>query len=289
MSKQTAITVKRQAIDVMSLGNAFAGSGYFSDATQQSQAVVKILAGQELGLGPMASMSGIHIIQGKPSLSSNMMAAVIKNHPVYDYKVKENTAERVTLEFYADNELLGVSDFSMEDAKTAELSTGKNKHSWKKFPRNMLFARALSNGAKWYCPDAFSGVAPYTPDELDAVIDGDSGEVIEGEPTGYAHTGEVYPSDDTSIWLPSLAEFQAQCENDFSMDWNTIKGIIKNECGYDGFKSDKATEIYKCLVNWFNNEKQPETTPEEDLAAAFPVEQPSVVVVQPEAEPVTYE
>jgi hypothetical protein len=29
----------------------------------------------------------------------------------------------------------------------------------------MLYARALSNGAKWYCPDVFGGPI-YTPDEL---------------------------------------------------------------------------------------------------------------------------
>jgi hypothetical protein len=40
----------------------------------------------------------------------------------------------------------------------------------------MLYARALSNGAKWYCPDVFGGPI-YTPDELGAVVDGETGEL----------------------------------------------------------------------------------------------------------------
>jgi len=63
----------------------------------------------------------------------------------------------------------------MADAKAAGLD---QKDNWKKYKRNMLFARALSNGQKWYAPDVFNGATVYTPDELGADVDGD-GNVIE--------------------------------------------------------------------------------------------------------------
>ena len=45
----------------------------------------------------------------------------------------------------------------------------------------MLFARAMSNGVRWFCPDV--AMTPlYTPAELSAQVDGESGEVIEAEP-----------------------------------------------------------------------------------------------------------
>jgi hypothetical protein len=44
----------------------------------------------------------------------------------------------------------------------------------------MLFARAISNGAKFYCPDAFAGAPVYTPDELGAEIDPETGELRRG-------------------------------------------------------------------------------------------------------------
>jgi len=67
----------------------------------------------------------------------------------------------------------------MEDAGNAGLIARDN---WKKYPRNMLFSRAMSNGAKWHCPDVGAGAPIYTPDELGADVD-DEGAVIPGQYT----------------------------------------------------------------------------------------------------------
>jgi recombinational DNA repair protein RecT len=53
----------------------------------------------------------------------------------------------------------------MKDAKAAGLD---GKDVWKKYPRNMLFGRAMTNGCRWYCPDIFGGKSVYTPEELNA-------------------------------------------------------------------------------------------------------------------------
>lgn len=54
--------------DIQRLGNILAASGYFSDAREMAQAAVKVMAGQELGIPPVASMMGINIIKGKVAL-----------------------------------------------------------------------------------------------------------------------------------------------------------------------------------------------------------------------------
>jgi hypothetical protein len=38
-----------------------------------------------------------------------------------------------------------------------------------KFPANMLFARAISNGVKWFTPDVFQGPV-YVPEEMGGVV-----------------------------------------------------------------------------------------------------------------------
>ena len=38
-------------------------SGYWPDAKSEAQAIVKVMAGAELGLPPFASMTGIHIVE----------------------------------------------------------------------------------------------------------------------------------------------------------------------------------------------------------------------------------
>lgn len=166
--------------DLARLGNMLAQSGYFTDAREAAQAGVKVLAGLEMGIGAFAAMSGIHIIEGKPSVGAGLMAAAVKRHPKYDYRVKRHDAEACVVTFYEDGEVVGESSFTIEDAKQAGVAFKSRQGyptPWAKNPRNMLFARALSNGVRWYCPDVFD-VSTYTPEELGAATD-DEGNIID--------------------------------------------------------------------------------------------------------------
>lgn len=145
--------------EITALGKIFAESGLFTDVKSQSQAVVRILAGQEIGIPAFAAISGIHIIQGKPTIGAGLMASRVKGSGKYDYKVKEHTDKVCSIDYYQGDTMIGNSTFTIEDAKKAQT---KNLD---KFPKNMLFARAMSNGVKWYTPDIFAGPV-YTPEEM---------------------------------------------------------------------------------------------------------------------------
>lgn len=145
--------------DIMVMAKTFAESGMFTDAKQLGQAFVKIQAGQEIGIPPFAAMSGIHIIQGKPTIGAGLIASTVKGSGKYDYKVVEMNEKICSIDFYQGKENIGNSTFTIEDAKKA---LTKNID---KFPKNMLFARAISNGVKWFCPDVFSGPV-YVPEEM---------------------------------------------------------------------------------------------------------------------------
>lgn len=159
-----------QTLDqVRYLGEVFHQSGFFSDVTDASKAIVKILAGREIGLGAMASMTGILMIRGKPTLSANTMLAVLLRSGRYKHEVLKHTNTECQIRFLRRDDLerrweeVGISSFTMEDAKAANLTMNE---TYRKYPRNMLFARAVSNGCKWFAPDVFCGVTPYTPEEL---------------------------------------------------------------------------------------------------------------------------
>lgn len=168
-------------MDTMRLGEVLAKSGYFQDARDAAQAVVKVLAGRELGIGPVASMTGIYLVKGRVTLSANLMAAQIKRSGKYDYRVTKMDDKGCTVEFFQGGQPIGISSFDEADARAAGLLGGDN---WKKFPRNMYFSRAMSNGAKWFCPDVFSGPV-YTPDELQggaSYVDTTTGEIVDAAP-----------------------------------------------------------------------------------------------------------
>jgi hypothetical protein len=159
--------------DIMVMAKNFAESGMFTDAKQAVQAFVKIQAGQEIGLPPFASMSGIHIIQGKPTLGAGVIASAVKGSGKYDYKVKQMNETICSIDFFQGTENIGNSTFTIEEAKKA------GTKNIDKFPKNMLFARAISNGVKWFCPDVFSGPV-YVPEEMpEQTIDTPHVEVIE--------------------------------------------------------------------------------------------------------------
>lgn len=161
--------------DAERAARAMSASGFFADSKQASQAVVKILAGHELGFGPFASMTGVAIIQGKPAIGANLMAAALKRTGKYNYRVTKNTDKEVEIVFFEGGQEIGRSSFTWEDAVKAQLSS---KDIWKKYPRNMLFARALSNGIRWYTPDIYNGATVYTPEEMGAVVDDEGNAII---------------------------------------------------------------------------------------------------------------
>lgn len=158
--------------ETLQIATAMVKSKYFQDIASEDQATVKILAGREMGLQPFAAMVGIHIIQGRPALGANLIASLIKNDPRYNYKVVELTEKVCSIDFYEQGEKAGNSTFTAEDAKKA------GTKNMEKYPKNMLFARAISNGAKWYAAGIFGGSPVYTPEELGADTD-EEGNIIE--------------------------------------------------------------------------------------------------------------
>lgn len=174
MTKNGTALVIRDDMDLMTLGNIMVRSGYFSDVKDASQAIIKILAGRELGFSALVSMAGIHIIRGRVTVGANLLAALIKRSSKYNYKIIKLDNAVCELAFFEEGEEAGISVFTIEDAKKAGCQ------NLDKFPRNMLFARALSNGVRWFAPD-ISNVPIYTPEEMGATVN-DEGEIIDIAP-----------------------------------------------------------------------------------------------------------
>lgn len=197
------------------VGQAAAEAGQYG-SRNAAELALRVQYGLEIGLGPAQSLTAIHVVQGNPSLTAGAIAAKIKGSGRYNYRVTEHTDEACTVVVYENGEEAGTSRFTMDDAKAAGLLANAQ---WKKYPRNMLFARAVSNAARWYAADVFGG-AVYTPDELGATVDPESGEVIDGTVTEHRAPAFDYEAE----WQRMVA---------YCGDESTAKGFV----GVTGLKS----------------------------------------------------
>lgn len=161
-TNQNQLSPKLDLAELMEIGKAFAESGMFPDVTKAAQAMVKIVAGQEIGIKPFAAMSGIHIIKGKTTIGAGIIASSVKGSGKYDYTINQLDDKACNIDFFEGKKKIGNSTFTIEDARKA------GTQNLDKFPKNMLFARAISNGVKWYCPDVFNGPV-YTPEEMETI------------------------------------------------------------------------------------------------------------------------
>jgi hypothetical protein len=185
--------------EIRELAEVFVASKMFPDVESLAQAMVKIKAGDELGFSPFVSMGGVHIIKGKASLGATLQASVIRDSGRYRYDVFELTDTRCVLVFSErinamQWQKLGESVFTIEDAKAAKLYDSGGD-MYKKYARNMLFSRALTNGMRWYCPDllraADGDAVSYVDFDVDQVV-GDTAATAEGEAQIQEHVdGEV--------------------------------------------------------------------------------------------------
>lgn len=129
-----------------------------------------------LGVAPIHAITSIHVIEGKPSASADLIAAMVRKA---GHKLRITGDDRqctAVLIRQDDPDFEFRAAWTMDKAKAANL-TGKDV--WRKYPGAMLRSRAITEVARMGAPDALYGVI-YTPEELDAPVD-ESGEPILNE------------------------------------------------------------------------------------------------------------
>ena len=185
------------------------------------QALAVILMGRELGIGPTTALSNIVIAAGKPTLGASLVGALIQKSGKYGYTVTEMTDQQVSIDFFEKLtnyngqgvRALGVSTFTIQDAQRAKLS---GSQTWQQYPRNLLLARAMTNGARWYCPEVFGG-AIYDPEELG--VTPVTAAPLEGGQGAVGENGDATPS----VSSPSRGAAEAASAEE---GW-TVEGLLE--------------------------------------------------------------
>lgn len=204
-------------------------SGFLPSAVNTPEkAIAIILKGKELGLPMMQSLSSIHVIQGKPTISAELMAALVfQKMPSAILNCVESTDKVATYEAQRPNGKLTKMSFTWEDAVKAGV-TGKD--NWKNYTAAMLRARACSAICRVVFPDAIMGV--YTPDELGAITD-EEGAPIDVTPEPVAPESQEVVATDKDKLLGEMLDYCSDASGDVDFDlWKTVMdGLQKKKDG----------------------------------------------------------
>jgi hypothetical protein len=130
---------------------------------KEADILMTMMAGRELGLGPIASLRLIHIIEGKPSMAAELIAALCLRSPVCEgVDLDESTATKATYTATRKGRKPVTMSFTLDEAKLAGLV---GKDNWRKYPAAMLRARCVAALCRAVFPDVVGGL--YDPDELE--------------------------------------------------------------------------------------------------------------------------
>lgn len=132
------------------------------------KAVVIILQGRELGIAPIAALNNITVIQGKATVSPQLMLALInKSGELEDFDITDDgKACKVTMK--RRRKTPHTETFSQDDAVRMRLAA---KPNWQVQPQTMRKWRAVAACARIVFPDVIMGF--YSPEELGADVSED--------------------------------------------------------------------------------------------------------------------
>lgn len=131
-----------------------------------------ILAGQELGLQPMAALRSMDIIQGTPALRAHAMRGLVQSRG-HEIKLVESSEAMCVMAGRRKGEDWQEVVWTIDRAQKLQL-TGKDQ--WKKQPQAMLVARATGEICRLVASDVLHAM-PYASEELDGYGQADGPQV----------------------------------------------------------------------------------------------------------------
>lgn len=143
-----------------------------------ANAFVAAETGASLGLEPLQALASIAVINGRATLSSDLMAAVIRRAG-HTLRIVENSPESVTATLIRADDKTFKFEVTWDKDKAVKAGLWGQKGPWSQYPTQMLRARAITEVARQGASEALMGMI-YSPEDFGATIT-DTGEVLEAE------------------------------------------------------------------------------------------------------------
>lgn len=218
------------------------------------QAITIMMTGKELGLGLMESLRSINVIQGKPTMSAQLLLGLCYRTKEVEqaYFEKETATEAVfVLKRKGNQPMRGV--FTIEDAKRMGYA---GKDNWVKQPATMLKWRAISAACRLAFPDAISGVYEIT-EMQDSVIEIEQPkeQVVNGKPADESNCD--IPDDQLGNWVMPGGKYAGRRLVEIVgevTDTGKAKGMEYLEWVVENAKDERQKEIIRRFLEIVNKQ-----------------------------------
>lgn len=194
MSNEIAIQSSGSLPEQIDFARALADASLLPRAYQKQPAniLLAIQYGEALGIPPIQAINGVHVIEGKPTASADLIGSLVRRAG-HKLRIRE-TGAGATLSVTAT--LIRADDPDFEFAATWDMAKAREagltgKAVWKQYPGQMLRSRAITEVCRQGAGDALYGVV-YTPEELGA----DEPERAPRKPANVRTLAEVIPEPD---------------------------------------------------------------------------------------------
>lgn len=197
--------------------------------------------GDMLGVHPLTAISHIHIVEGKPTQSAELMRAKVRDAG-HLFRVVESTNEKAVVQIIRgdDPDYPFTSEFTIDDAKRAGLIKGGS--GWQKYPKAMCLARASSAGVRMACPEVLMGIS-YVPEELGMPVDED------GNPVAYIDATVLSDShEDEADTARRMVDEIMTRSAELTEDQKTALRTWREESGIPTFTSGQLTPTQLQIV-----------------------------------------
>jgi len=146
----------------------FADCMQVADASGSNPKVTlaKMVWGAEHGIGPIASIQGLHVIKNRMGMSSQLMAAIV-DRDGWELSYNDSQTPGMWCEVTASKQ--GRKDISFKWTIEMARKAGLQGENWKKYPHAMLRSRCVAEVARRASPGRLMGM--YTPDEIEYSVE----------------------------------------------------------------------------------------------------------------------
>ena len=253
--------------DKVALAHELANAQLLPKAYQKNPAnlLYAIEYAEALGISPISAVTSIHVIDGKPTASAQLIAGLGRRagHKVrvaFDPVTKTATAQVIRKD---DPDFVFESVWTMTRAQGAGL-TGKDV--WRKYPDAMLKARAITEVARDAFPEALFGVV-YTAEELGAVDVDEDGAVLSGSAIT---TTIAAPSTDPNpkVSVENKERFKGACA-EANLDWR----VVAEGIDLDNLRESDMDHL-RASFKWH---KEHPAIQEAEIVHPSPIEEPEVI------------